>query len=517
MSTSNRTRNSSRNIIFGILLKTYQIIVPFLMRTAMIYLMGVQYLGLNSLFTSVLQVLNLAELGVGSAMIYSMYKPIVKNDEYRICALLKLYKIYYRVIGSAIAVIGLVLTPFIPDLIKGDVPAGINIYILYLLNLSATVLTYWLFAYKNSLLQAHQRADIISKITLSTNTVQFILQFLMLWLFHNYYYYVIVMLFTQIMTNITTAVVASKMYPSYQPIGSLDKVEVKKINHRIIDLFTSKLGTVILESADTIVISAFLGLTVLAIYQNYFYILSSITAFVAVIFNSVVASIGDSIISETKEKNYQDFKVFTFITCWMAGFCVCCFLNLYQPFMRLWVGDKFMLKDYAVWCLCAYFFVQQINKLFNTYKDAAGIWHEDRFRPLVVALSNLVMNLLLVNYWGIYGVLLSTVFATLFIGMPWLTHNLFNCVFSKSWCWSYLKYLSFYLTIVFLSLLLTGYICNFITYENQWFVLFIRSIICIIIPNIIYFIAFRKRKKEFSKCITLIKHIINGKIKFKCK
>lgn len=204
MAKIERTKNATRNIIFGIILKVYQILVPFLMRTAMIYLMGVQYLGLNSLFTSVLQVLNLAELGVGSAMIYSMYKPIAEDNNTVICALMNLYRTYYRIIGAIIAAVGLLLTPFIPKLISGDVPQGINIYVLYLLNLGATVLSYWLFAYKNSILQAHQRVDVVSKVTLVTSTVQYALQLLVLWVFKNYYLYVVVLLATQALTNITT-------------------------------------------------------------------------------------------------------------------------------------------------------------------------------------------------------------------------------------------------------------------------------------------------------------------------
>lgn len=144
----NKTKNAMRNIIFGMGLRLYQIIVPFLMRTAMIYFMGIEYLGLNSLFTSILQVLNLAELGVGSAMVYSMYKPIAEDDKDTICALLKLYKKYYFFIGLVIATIGIIITPMITKLINGEVPGDINIYVLYILNLSATVITYWLYAYK---------------------------------------------------------------------------------------------------------------------------------------------------------------------------------------------------------------------------------------------------------------------------------------------------------------------------------------------------------------------------------
>ena len=161
-----RTKNAARNIVFGVVLKLYQIFIPFLMRTAMIYFMGVQYLGLNSLFTSILQVLNLAELVVGSAMVFSMYKPIVEDDSKTICALMHLYRTYYNVIGVIIAVVSIVVTPFIPHLIKSDLPPELNVYVLYLLNLAATVLSYWLFAYKNALFQAHQRNDITSKITL---------------------------------------------------------------------------------------------------------------------------------------------------------------------------------------------------------------------------------------------------------------------------------------------------------------------------------------------------------------
>ena len=228
-----RTKNAVRNMIFGSILKAYQILLPFIMRTAMIYFMGVQYLGLNSLFTSILQVLNLAELGVGSAMVFSMYKPIAEDDSTTICALMKLYKTYYRIIGLIIAVVGIICLPFIPYLIKSDIPKGMNIYVLYLLNLSATVLSYWLFAYKNSLLQAHQRVDIMSKVTFMTNTIQYLLQFFVLVIIKNYYAYLIVSLFMQAVTNIITAVVVSKKYPNYKAKGKLSKDYIIKINQRI--------------------------------------------------------------------------------------------------------------------------------------------------------------------------------------------------------------------------------------------------------------------------------------------
>lgn len=505
-----RTENASRNIVFGVILKIYQIAVPFLMRTAMIYLMGVKYLGLNSLFTSILQVLNLAELGVGSAMVYSMYKPIAEDDEFTICALMKLYRTYYRIIGFVIAVVGCILTPFIPKFISGNVPTGINIYFLYLLNLGATVLSYWLFAYKNSILQAYQRTDVVSKVTLVTSTIQYGLQLFVLWVFKNYYYYVIVMLATQALTNIVTAIVADRLYPQFKPRGNLPKEEVGKINKRIRDLFTSKIGAIIVNSADTIVISAVLGLTILAVYQNYYFVLTSITGFVSIIFSAVMAGIGNSLVVETKKKNFSDLNKFTFIICWIAGFCASCFLNLYQPFMEIWVGKDLMLEFPVVVCFVIYYFVFEVNQLLNTYKDAGGIWHEDRFRPLATAIANLGLNLIMVQFCGIYGIILSTVLSMVFVGMPWLFHNLFTTLFEKKDIFPYLRNLFFYVSMSFLSCTISYFVCGLIN-TNLWLTLFFRGMICCVLPNVFFMIVYH-RKKEFYEAILLLNNMLHGKL-----
>lgn len=511
MAKLERTKNATRNNIFGMILKVYQIIVPFLMRTAMIYLMGVQYLGLNSLFTSILQVLNLAELGVGSAMIYSMYKPIAEDDNATICALMKLYKTYYRIIGLIIAVIGCALTPFIPKLISGDIPDNLNVYLLYLLNLGATVLSYWLYAYKNSILQAHQRVDIVSKVTLVTSTIQYSLQLLVLWLFKDYYLYVIVLLATQALTNIATALCADRIYPQFKPKGQIAAEERKAINSRIKDLFTSKIGGIIYDSADTIVISSFLGLTALAIYQNYFYILNAITGLITVVFSACTAGIGNSIVVETKEKNYKDLNKFTFIICWLAGFCAVCLLCLYQPFMELWVGKDLMLSSSAVICFVVYFFVRQLNSLFNTYKDASGMWHEDRFRPLVAALTNLALNLILVQFIGLYGILISTVLAIVCVGMPWLLHNLFTVIFEKKHLLGYLKKLLYYCCVIFVSCIATYFICSKVN-AGLIVTLVARGAICVTLPNLIYLLAYYKRI-EFTDSLLLANKITKGKLR----
>ncbi len=507
MEQETRVKNASRNVVFGMFLKGYQILLPFIMRTAIMYYMGDGYLGLNSLFGSVLWVLNLAELGVGSAMVYSMYQPIIDGDRQQICALLRLYRKYYRIIGLVIAVVGGILTPFIPYLVKKDVPDGVNIYVVYLLNLFCTCMSYWLMAYKNSLLTAHQRNDIASKVMLATNTFQYAAQLIVVITIGDYYIYLIVQIFTQIVTNLVTAYYAGKMYPEYKPIGEMSKEAVSKINSRIRDLFTMKVGTVIVSSADSIVISAFLGLTALAVYQNYYYVLTAVIGIMNVVFVSCTAGIGNSILVETEEKNYIDLKKLTFIIVWMTGFCSAMLLCLMQPFIKIWAGEKRMLSFGVVVCFVVYFFVDQMNHVLLTYKDAAGIWHADRFRPLITALVNLILNIILVQFIGIYGVILSTVLSVTIVGMPWLLYNLFTVLFKRN-AKEYILQLLYYMLVTVAVCVLTYLVTNLIKGEGILF-LFIKGIIAFIVSNCLMLAAYFKMK-EFEQVKQLGQRIVKG-------
>ena len=494
------------------ILRLYQMVIPFLMRTAMIYIMGVQYLGLNSLFVSIIQILSLAELGVGNAMVFAMYEPIARDDARTICALMKLYRKYYRIIGLLIGTVGLLLTPMVPHLISGEIPGELNIYVLYLLNLAATVLTYWLFAYKNCLLQAHQRNDIASWITAGTYTVQWCLQLLVLVVYHSYYLYLLVSLGIQALNNILSAVIVTRKYPSYKPVGQLDREAVCVINQKIRDLFTAKLGTVVLKSSDTIVLSAFLGLTVLAIYQNYFFIVSSVIAIIEIILSSMMAGLGNSYVLESRQKNYRDLEKFSFLFLWLTGVCTCCFIGMYQPFMEIWVGKELMFGTGEVACFSMYFFTYTLNRLLNVYKDAAGLWHEDRFRPLVTALVNLCLNLLLVNSWRVYGVLLSTVISMALVGMPWILHNIFTHLFERKMMKAYIRQLIMQILATVASCILVSLICMQID-TNPWICLPLSCAISVIVPNAVFFVLFYKNKL-FRLGIQFADQITKKKFKF---
>ena len=505
----NRTQNATRNIVFGVVLKIYQILLPFAMRTAMIHLMGVEYLGLNSLFTSILQVLNLAELGVGSAMVYSMYRPIAENDKTTICALLKLYKRYYFFIGLIIAIVGTLLTPMIPKLISGEIPGRLNVYILYLLNLAATVMTYWMFAYKSSLLQAYQRSDVASKVTILTTSLQYVVQLIVLWLCHNYYIYIIVMLFTQALANIMTAIVASRLFPDISPKGNLPDKMVKAINQRIKDLFTAKLGATIVNSADTIVISAFLGLTILAMYQNYYFIMSSVMGILTVVFSSCLAGVGNSMVTESEEKNYNDFRVLNFLINWIVTMCMCCFATVYQPFISLWVGQEYIFDELVVVLFCVYFYLVTMQQVNGMYKDAAGVWHQDRYRPLVAAMVNLILNVAFVRFCGIYAILLSTIISYVFISMPWMISNVFKYVFYRDWKQFVQECIIYFLVACIVTALCRG-MCMITKSIPLFGQVVINLAISCLLSNVLLFLAYKKNK-YYSQMIALVDKITKFK------
>lgn len=487
-----RTKNASRNIFFGGIYKALSLLIPFFLRTILIRTLGVEYIGLGSLFTSILQVLNLAELGISSAIVYSMYGAIATGDETQICQLMNLYKKIYRIVGLVILAAGCAVAPFLRFFISGTVPNGINIYVLYFVYLANTCLTYFLFAYKNCLFTAHQRSDVTSKvgivIALSTN----ILQGILLVAFKNYYLYVIVLPLMTIINNIIISITANKVYPNYIAKGNVPGELKSDIRKKMSSLFLYKIGSIVLTSVDTIVISSFLGLTALGKYNNYYYIITALFGFLDVYYSSLTAGIGNSIKLETKEKNKKDFDRLFLMQGWIVSWCSVCLFCLYQPFMRIWVGEDLMFPFAVTVCMTVLFFVWKIMDVVNMFKNAAGIWEYDKWRPLVASIVNLVLNILLVNVVGIYGIIISTIVSIVLIIFPWSTFVLFRNYFNNgNYKKDFLKYIFkvfLYAVIAFIATLSTYSICNLIPEGNIGYFL-LRMVICLIFPNIMILCA----------------------------
>ena len=501
-----RTRNAARNVVFDGTMEMVNMLFPFVIRSVMLHCLGTEYLGLNGLFKSLLSFLNLAELGVGSAMVFSMYKPIAEDDTPTICALLHLYRTLYRIIGLAIAAVGLLLMPVLQNLIKGDLPAGMNLYVLYLMNLGNTVMTYWLFAYKSSLLQAHQRRDVISKVSLLVRVTEYTLKILILVFTRNYYLYLSVQLLCQIAINLLTAACATKMYPRYVIGGKLPKEKTLDIFRRVRDLFTSKLSATVFDAADTLVISAFMGLTVLALYQNYYFIITALRMMLVVLLNACMAGVGNKLVMESREENYRDLEKISLLFLWVLCVSSSMLLCLYQPFINVWMGEENLLAVGLVFCFVIYYYSMGANKLINMFKDAAGIWRVDRWRPLTAALTNLSLNLITVRWLGLYGVLLSSVVSIVFIQIPWLFHNLFREVFPRQCMRRYIELFCGLTVVALCSCGASWSVCRLFT-VNVWYSLLVNAAVSFLVPNL-FFLAVYGRNPVFRESLSQLKRTL---------
>ena len=495
-----RTKNAVRNIIFGFIYQVVSVLLPFFVRSAMIYYMGSEYVGLSSLFSSILSFSNLAEMGVGSALTFSMYKPIAEDDNDTVCALLNLYRKLYRYIGIIILAAGLLMMPFLKYLIKADCPADFNIYILYAIYLLNTSISYLMFGYKQSLLVAFQRSDIISKRTMIFQFLMNAIQLAVLWLFRNYYIYIIFLPIFTLLTNISNVYIVKRMYPQYTCKGRIGKAIETSIKKKVLALFGTKANSIVMHAADNIVISAFLGLTMVGKYGNYYYIMNSLIGLMTIIYNSLTAGLGNSLELETEDKNYGDFKVLSFLNIWVTTVFSACLLCLYQPFMDLWLGSELLFGMDIVVLLVLYFYIYQMRRIVLTYKDAGGVWWEDRFRPYVVMTVNLVANILMVQVIGLDGVVISTL-VSMIISVPWENYTVFKYIFhrsSKAYYWQSAKYV------------LTSCLVGAVSYAAclrmpmGWYGLILRGVVCMILSNLMIILLYRKTF-EFQKSLGIIK------------
>jgi O-antigen/teichoic acid export membrane protein len=340
---------------------------------------------------------------------------------------------------------------------------------------------------------ANQRRDIISTVEMVLSMIEYALQVVLLLVFKNYYVYIIIVPIYTVANNIVCAIAASKLCPEYKPEGILSKGERKDLYSRTGAVLGHKIGATVINSADSIVISAFLGLSVLGIYSNYYYIMSSVISIFTVVYTSIVPSIGNSIVTETKEKNCDLFLRLHFVTAWLVGFCTCCFLCLYQPFMRVWVGEKRMLSLSIVVWLVIYFYTWQIRTMGLHFKDAAGMWKQDFWKPYIGAVVNIVTNIILIQKIGLAGALISTIIIFAFIYFPWETKVLFDDLFKQS----PKEYIINTFTYILVTCVVSGlcfFVCGMFDFFKPVYRLIIDIVICCILFNGLFFIIFMKSK-----------------------
>ena len=503
----NVAKNSKRNMLVGVTNRSIQVVLPFITRSVIVQVLNSQYLGLNSLFTSILQVLSLSEMGFGVAMVYHMYKPIAEDDQQTINALLNLYRKVYRIIGVCILAIGASLIPFLPYLIKGSYPQGINLTLVYSIELLNTVLSYFLFGYKQSLLIAYQREDVKSFAILITQIGMQATQILFLFLTKNYYLFVLCMHVFTAVNNLWIGYMTKKMYPEAKCEGSLDKSIIGSIKKLVAGSFIQKACATTRNSLDSICVSVFLGLTQTAIYNNYFVILNAVRMVTYIMIDSLAGGIGNHVALKDAEENYQELKKTDFLYMLICGWCTIALLCLFQPFMRLWMGDEMMLPISSVILFAFYFYTTKIGDIKSNYTTARGLWWKMKWRSIGETVVNLVLNIVLGMIWGINGIIVATAISLIVCNFFWGASILFDDYFDKKKLWDYFLYHIKYLAVTAAFGAVTYFACEFIPVKNGILSLVIRAGVCLVLPTALYLLAYGRTTlfKESIKIMNIKK------------
>ena len=507
---TNIVKNAKRNIFFGVINRVIVLIIPFIERLIIRNILGAQYLGLGSLYQSIIHVLSLSELGFGTAMVYNMYKPAAEENIVKMNALLNYYRRVYRIIGLVIFGIGLCLIPFLPHLIKGSYPEDINLSTLYMIYLLEAVISYFLLAYKSSLIVVHQRDDVKSMINSFIMIGLMGSQIAILLITKNYYLFSLLMPVFTIARNLLIGWRTKTLFPQYRAEGDLatkDKAGIRKL---VAGTFIQQACAVTRNSLDSICISAFLGLTLTAIYNNYYTILKGVTSFVGIFTAAFLGGIGNHVATKSVEENFQEMKKLDFVYLWIGGWCAICLLCLYQPFMEIWMGKDMMLPMSAVALFCSYFYLLKLGDVRSMYNSANGLGWEQRYRALVETFLNLILNILLGKIFGVHGIIIATMISLFLCNYLWSVNITFKRYFSRKRMKMYYQYQGIETLVMVVAAGMTYLICSLLPSMRSFHQLAVRTLICSLIPNLVFFIAFRRTEQFQYARKLLIKRCARG-------
>jgi O-antigen/teichoic acid export membrane protein len=507
-----RTINSLRNTFYAISGQGINSILQFVLRTIFIKTLGVEYLGVNGLFTNILSVLSLAELGLGTTIIYSLYRPLANKDENKTAILIKIYKKVYAAIGAIILIIGMAIVPFLDNLIKDSPNVG-NLRLIYVLFLVDSVASYF-FAHYRSLLNADQKGYISTVNIMFFAIIQTILQVVILIIYRNFYVYLVIKIISNVISGYALAWKARKIYPFLckKIVGKLTSIEMKSLVKNSIAMFLHKMGYIMLNNTDNIIISAFIGSVAVGLYSNYALLIGTISTILGLFTTALQASIGNLVVSSNENHNYNVFLKLNFLFAWIYGFCAICLLILVSPFITLWIGNDFVIEGTIVCVLALNVYIQGNRQAVVTFTTANGLFYDMRFKPIIEVLLNLILSLILVREFGMLGVFVGTVISTILTSFWYEPYILFSRGFKKPVRIYFFRY--FINIIVFiLATLITKYACNqFVEVSMMNFA--IKMILCITIPNVIYIVVFFKTK-EFIYLKETFKYMINRQIRKK--
>ena len=502
---SERKRSSFRNMITAVSSNVLTIIVGLVAQAVFIKILGSEYLGLNGLFSNIISMLGIAELGIGSAIIYNMYKPIAEDDHEKIKSLMQFYKKSYRIITLIISIIGLLIIPFIKYIVDIEsVTVDINVYLVYILFLLETVCSY-ILSYKRSMLYADQKEYITNLIHMGYTIIVNTLQLAFLYFTHNYYLYLIIKIIMRLLENVVISLYVNRKYEYLKEndATSLDKKTEKDIFQKIKALFFHKIGTFIVSGTDNIIISKYLGLVTVGLYSNYYLIINAVQTVLNHIIQATKASIGNLLVTETKEKQFDIFDKIRFVNFWISCFSSICIFVIMDSFITIWIGYKFVLPTKVLLVLVINFFIVSSRSTYGAFKEAAGIFYEDRFVPIIESLLNIVLSIIFVKKFGLMGVFMGTIGSGLILWLYSYPKYVYKNLFGRSYI-DYMKETIYYFIIFALIAGFTYSLAVLISFDNVYLQFISNVLISVIVPNVILLLLFSK-DDNFKYFLNMIK------------
>lgn len=406
-----RVQAAVKNIFFGQVGNLITQVLNFAMRTMFIHYLGDTLNGVNGLYTNMLSVLSMAELGIGTALNYSLYKPVARGDVEKIKSYMQLYRKAYRIIGVVIAVIGLCCSPFLPYIIKHSEGIAVrDLTLYYYIFLFNTVSTYFV-SYKYSLINAEQKNYIQTNIITVTKMITVILQMGVILATGSFYAYLLTAAGVELLQKIFVSVYLNRRYPylKEKEVKKLSRKETGEIATKTKALMFHKIGDVARLQTDSMIISGFINTTISGFVDNYNMVLNSVANVVNIIFNSVLSSFGNLFATESKEKQYQIFKVYRFAACWIYGFSAMGFSMLLTPLIQLWLGEERTLAFLVVICILIDYYFKGDRIVLSNFKTAAGVFEQDKYLALIQGIVNLVLSIVLVQRIGLVGIYIGTI------------------------------------------------------------------------------------------------------------
>ena len=508
-----RKSKSMKNLTMNVISQAITIVCKFVTRTVFIQTLGKQYLGINGLFSNIITMLSLAELGFGTAIVFNLYKPLADKNKERIKSLMKLYQKVYSIIGIVVFILGLCLIPFLTKLIKGDT-SFINIYFIFILFLLQSVSSYLFFAYKSALVKADQREYEIRGITYVTTLLSNLGQIIVLLVFKNFSLYVASLIIFNIVGNLAIAVKVDKIYPylKEKEVGKISKKEIKEIFKDCYALLIYKINGVVLNATDNMVLSSFIGLEVVGMYSNYLIIVDNIKLVIKMIYNAITASVGNLHATSDVEHENFIFKVLNFATIWICGIAAVGIFVTSNDFISIWIGEDYLISQSFSVLLAINFYIWGLQMVLATFRNAMGLFQQGKYRPLFGMIINIVASIILVQKYGIYGVILGTIIANLLTYMWFDPYIIYKHGFHMDVKKYYIKNI-----LYFMMVCISATICYYVSrlFPSVGLVKIITMIIVCVVVTSGVLIIFNIKSKEYEYLNDTVKSGINRILKIK--